>query len=211
MPRQVDHVARRAEIIAAAWTCMGETGIEGLTLRAVAASAQCGLGRITHYFNDKEELIVATLSAFVDETFATLDAQEPKTIDELVEGLAEFHLPTSETTFRLGLVWLHFWARAAYDEGLAEINRLWYAGLRGGLARMIGGLQELGQVPATVDASDAADQIAIVLDGIGIQAALDRRLWAPSRQTAVLGTYIAQILHVESEQRQPRLRMVRDE
>ena len=46
MPKQVDHAARRRELVEASWEVIASEGIEGTTLRKVAAAADCTTGRI---------------------------------------------------------------------------------------------------------------------------------------------------------------------
>ncbi|MBV1855299.1 TetR/AcrR family transcriptional regulator [Catellatospora tritici] len=57
MPRVVDHEQRRAELSLAVWQVVGERGLDGLTLRAVAEAGGCTTGRVAHYFADKEALL----------------------------------------------------------------------------------------------------------------------------------------------------------
>ena len=57
MPKIVDHEVRRAEIAEALWRVVAREGIEGATIRAVAAEAGWSRGIVEHYFQDKEELL----------------------------------------------------------------------------------------------------------------------------------------------------------
>ena len=57
MPRQVDHDERRQELSTAVWRVVSERGLDGLTLRSVAAAAGCTTGLVAHYFADKNALL----------------------------------------------------------------------------------------------------------------------------------------------------------
>lgn len=66
MPRVVDHEERRWEIVFALWLVIAEHGIEGVSLRQVAAEAGVSMGRIQHYFGTKDALVLAGCTALVD-------------------------------------------------------------------------------------------------------------------------------------------------
>ena len=65
MPRVVDHEERRWEIVYALWLVIAEHGIEGVSLRHVAAAADVSMGRIQHYFGTKDALVLAGCTALV--------------------------------------------------------------------------------------------------------------------------------------------------
>jgi TetR/AcrR family transcriptional regulator, transcriptional repressor of bet genes len=61
MPRQVDHVTRRAELAAAVWSLVARGGLEVVSLRSVAAEAGVSMGRVQHYFPTKDDLLLDAL------------------------------------------------------------------------------------------------------------------------------------------------------
>ena len=61
MPRQVDHVSRRRLIAEAVCHLADERGLEGVTLRDVAARAQVSMGAVQRCFRTKEEMLVFAL------------------------------------------------------------------------------------------------------------------------------------------------------
>src|SRR5690606_5279156 len=69
MPRIVDHAERRAQIVMALWMVIAERGIEGVSLRTVAAAADVSMGRIQHYFGTKEALVLAGCTALIDSAY----------------------------------------------------------------------------------------------------------------------------------------------
>jgi AcrR family transcriptional regulator len=52
---------RRVEISRATWQAIDELGIEGTSLRAIATRAGCTIGRLTHHFASREDLLVEAL------------------------------------------------------------------------------------------------------------------------------------------------------
>ena len=58
MPKVVDVEVRRAELAGAVWSLAAREGVEGLTVRGVAAEAGWSTGALVHYFTGKEELLL---------------------------------------------------------------------------------------------------------------------------------------------------------
>ncbi|GAB2485347.1 TetR/AcrR family transcriptional regulator [Promicromonospora xylanilytica] len=69
MPRVVDHEERRTQIVYALWLVIAQHGIEGVSLRHVAAEAGVSMGRIQHYFGTKEALVLAGCTALVETAY----------------------------------------------------------------------------------------------------------------------------------------------
>jgi AcrR family transcriptional regulator len=59
VPKIVDHEARRAELAEALWRVLARDGLEGVTMRSVAAEAGRTRGIIEHYFESKEDLLMS--------------------------------------------------------------------------------------------------------------------------------------------------------
>ena len=168
MPKQVDHGLRRRQLVEASWTVIAREGIEGATLRKVAAAANCTTGRIAHYFAGRDELIVSALRAAftaADKRMAAFVETETdvRTCLRLVvyEGL-----PLDAARLREWKVWIAFWAAAASDLDLAQENARRYAEwqqlLSGLIAKISGNQGDEGQALALV----------CMIDGLGIRATL---------------------------------------
>jgi len=61
MPKPVELNQRRAEFVDAAWRIIRKEGFRAATLRRVAAEARCTTGALTHYFNNREALLLDAL------------------------------------------------------------------------------------------------------------------------------------------------------
>ena len=70
MPKIVDHEQRRTEIAEALWRVVARQGLEGATIRAVAAEAGWSRGIVEHYFDNKEELLAFSCRLAVDRALA---------------------------------------------------------------------------------------------------------------------------------------------
>ena len=61
MPKIVDHDERRATISTAAADLIAEEGIEAATMKRIGARAGGTTGAVTHYFVDKDDVVLAAL------------------------------------------------------------------------------------------------------------------------------------------------------
>ncbi len=120
MPKQVDHAVRRREIVHALWSVIFERGLDGVTLRAVADAGGVSIGRVQHYFDSREDLVLAGCREMVRAAQETLDigADEPA---EALRKLLRSAIPTT-TGLRLGSsVWYAYLAKSVSDPAVATI------------------------------------------------------------------------------------------
>ncbi|MDT0344766.1 TetR/AcrR family transcriptional regulator [Streptomyces litchfieldiae] len=71
---------RRARIVDAAVTVIGERGIAGLSHRAVAAAADVPLGSTTYHFADRDELLLAAVER-INDAWLTRFAEWLRSVD----------------------------------------------------------------------------------------------------------------------------------
>ena len=185
MPKVVDHDERRAQIVSATWDALASVGVEGSTMRAIAERAGCTTGRLTHYFDSREEILTAALRAVHDRAGARMiraaAAAGGSGVDALRAVLLE-SLPLDDERRLEWRVWLAFWAQAAVDAGLRAENEQRYAEWRDVLDRS---LREA--VPGLRPAERAArvDDLVALIDGLGLQATLDTTSSARARSSAL--------------------------
>src|SRR5258706_16443954 len=70
MPPRVGirEVARRAQVLQAARTCIVALGYERVTMRDIAETAGVSTGTVVHYFRDKESVLEAALLDKIQDT-----------------------------------------------------------------------------------------------------------------------------------------------
>jgi TetR/AcrR family transcriptional regulator, regulator of biofilm formation and stress response len=95
MPPSRKGVKRKTAIIDAALRIIGKEGIQGVSMRAVAAEASVPLGTVTYYFSDKEELIEAAFLRHTQRETARIvnaiaDLDGALTSADVARGLAGF-------------------------------------------------------------------------------------------------------------------------
>ena len=61
MGRVTRNPEARTRVVAAAWRVVASEGVHGATMRGIAAEAGVTTGFVTHYFADKQQLLVEVL------------------------------------------------------------------------------------------------------------------------------------------------------
>ncbi|MEU5611722.1 TetR/AcrR family transcriptional regulator [Streptomyces sparsogenes] len=143
MPRQVDHESRRRRIADAVCRLADEHGLEGVTLRDVAARADVSMGAVQRCFRTKEEMLVFALahvgeavSARIGERLAQDGTSGVDPRAELEHAAAEISLVSPERRAE-ARVWLAFVAQAAVTPSLAGLLRDNYRELHGLFSRLL--------------------------------------------------------------------------
>ncbi|MGW6568628.1 TetR/AcrR family transcriptional regulator [Streptomyces sp. NPDC054975] len=165
MPRKVDHRERR-ELLADALMRLAAThGLEGVSLRQVAAEAGVSTGMVQHYFRTKDEMMTFALGMVADRIRArTEEAPGPTTPRELVRSVLLQILPLDDTRRLEGHVGLAFLAYAAVKPAIQAGRREDSAGMRRFLAEQ---LRAAGA--DTTDPELAALGLMALVDGLGMQ------------------------------------------
>ncbi|WP_030714641.1 TetR/AcrR family transcriptional regulator [Streptomyces sp. NRRL F-2580] len=178
MPRQVDHAGRRRLIAEAVCRLADERGLEGVTLRDVAARAQVSMGAVQRCFRTKEEMLVFALGYISERIMERVRARLVRSPAQSA-GTALGHAATEISLLREehraeARVWLAFVAQAAVSEVLARTLQANYATLQEAFTRLI---EEVGEgagraVPldaqrdAQLDAQREARTLLALADGL---------------------------------------------
>ncbi|MCE2990579.1 MAG: TetR/AcrR family transcriptional regulator [Aquidulcibacter sp.] len=169
MPKIVDHGERRAEFIVASWGVIAQEGLNAATLRRVAAAAGVTTGALTHYFSDREALLVEALRAAHFAAGARMLRAAAKLDDERKRLIAvlEEALPLDKRRQQEWRVWLAFWGEAVGSATLLEENQQRINEWRDFVEMLAVPLVPLGHSTSVV----AMSLIALV-DGLGLRLAL---------------------------------------
>jgi AcrR family transcriptional regulator len=183
VPKIVDHETRRREIAAALWRVARRHGVEGATVRAVAAEAGCSPSALRHYFVTQDELLAFTMRLVAESARARIVAL-PATGDprrRAERALSEL-LPLDDERRTETHVWIAFNARALTDPSIRAIRDSTYDAIRELCRDLVADL-----IPATGARLDLlARELNVLLDGLALHAALRPDLWPPRQLRAVL-------------------------
>ncbi|MGW8401140.1 TetR/AcrR family transcriptional regulator [Streptomyces lydicus] len=164
MPKQVDHESRRRQIAEAVCQLADESGLEGVTLRDVAARAQVSMGAVQRCFGTKEEMLVFVLGHVGEQVAERLSARltaSPAQSARTALGHAASEVSLVQEERRAeARVWLAFAAQAAVSSSLAEILRSNYADLHKVFTQLI------AEGCDTADPERAARTLLALADGL---------------------------------------------
>ena len=189
MPKQVDHAVRRRELVEASWDVISREGIQALTLRKVAAAADCTTGRIAHYFAGREELLTAALSSVYAAAEARMIRIEksPRSAEERLRGVIHEALPLNAERLREWRVWIVFWAAAAANDDLAQENTRRYAAWQQMLERLI------AECTGGANAQSLVFELVAMIDGIGLRTSLTPDARSRTFARAAIDRWIAEL------------------
>lgn len=162
VPKLVDHDVRRREIAQAVWAVIAERGIEGVTLRGVAAEAGVSVGRIQHYHASREELVRDSCRELLKAATQRFEAVDDTTPVERLRRLILGRIPTTPE-FAIGTsIWLAYEAKSVDDPVIAELVQ---RGHVGGVREAAALLGECG----VADAPAVALRLMATAEGLAIR------------------------------------------
>ena len=169
MPKIVDVGERRSAFVAASWEVIAAEGLNGATLKRVAAAAGCTTGALTHYFDDRASLLIDALRAAHYEAGARMlrVAQEAGGAEERLRQVLLEALPIDELRLREWRVWIAFWGATTGDATLLAENARRYEEWTAFVEQLL--------EPLTASAEDArwqAERLVALVDGLGLRVAL---------------------------------------
>lgn len=187
MPKVVDHEQRRTEVAAAARSAIADRGLDGATVRDIAAAAGVSTGVLAHYFRDKDELLLQALrDSYAAAAGRMLRAGRRNPGLEAVRGMLEEELPLDDAGRTELRVWLAFWGRAAFNPALADEQaagcRVWRKLIEEAIRVGI----EDGSVRADAEPAEEAEALMAFVDGLGLQATLEPGRLPAERQRELL-------------------------
>ena len=185
VPKLVDHDVRRREIAQAVWAVIAERGIEGVTLRCVAAEAGVSVGRIQHYHASREELVRDSCRELLKAATQRFEAAGDATPVERLRRLILGRIPTTPE-FAIGTsIWLAYEAKSVDDPVIAELVQRGHAG---GVRETAALLGECG----VADAPAVALRLMATAEGLAIRVLVGGL--EPRGATGLLENLIAEVL-----------------
>jgi AcrR family transcriptional regulator len=121
MPKIVDHGRRRDEIALVACRVVAEYGFDQATIVRIAREAGYTTGMVAHYFDSKQEIIIAALRLMLRRIEERLTAAAGHGEPELLALLTEA-LPVDATRLTECAFWTAFWGQVSADRRLKRIN-----------------------------------------------------------------------------------------
>jgi AcrR family transcriptional regulator len=172
-------VARRQQIIDAAYRCFARKGFHQATMRDIYEEAGLSPGAVYHYFDSKHDIIAASFDFDYQRSsdlFAAAAASEDPLgaladlLDFLFRGLKE------AAELRAGSVNVQGWGEALVNPSLRETVQRVLDIYRGATTQIILRAQANGEIAPEIEARAFANTLLSLYYGLELQLALDPTL-----------------------------------
>jgi AcrR family transcriptional regulator len=167
-------VDRRAELIAAAQRVILRKSLEATTLRDIAREGGFTTGVASHWFPDKQALIVACFEGTSDDWIASTRARIDARPDALgkLDAMVREGVPHDAARQEQWRLWSEMWTYAQRDPAFAtvlvETDRHWELLI----ADVLAACAAEGILRADLEPMPQARIIARLIDGLGVRACL---------------------------------------
>lgn len=122
MPKIVDHAERRDEIALVACRVVAEHGFDQATIVRIAREAGYTTGMVAHYFDTKQEIIIAALRLILRRIEERLTPPSGADASPDLLTLLTEALPVDATRYTECAFWTAFWGQVSADKRLKRIN-----------------------------------------------------------------------------------------
>ncbi len=187
MPKDVDHDARREELLEAVWRVIARDGIDRATIRVIAEEAGWSSGVLAHYFADKDEILDSALRLMYDRISArwTVKLEGLSGIEALHELVLD-NLPLDDQRELETRVFMNYWGRVIRDGDQAPRSQRRGPQLIDLLDDLVREAQAAGEIDADEEPDGIAERLLALIDGFSLHALLDPRRLPRQRQLALV-------------------------
>lgn len=191
MPKVVDHDAQRVKFAEAAMSLIAQHGLEGVTMRAVAAEAGLSYGSLFHYFSSKDELLMHAVRHST-----TLQTDRINKFTSQYSGLKALeHLLCDDAIINESsrddwIVWLTFLYKAAMQTSFAEAYAELIDGWQARIVRLLEDAQQAGEIRSELDVDFEAVAIWAYSAGISQLSLLHPEMLPVPLQKRLISAYL---------------------
>jgi TetR/AcrR family transcriptional regulator, transcriptional repressor of bet genes len=184
----VDHDERRRRIAEVTVDVIAREGLEAATIRRIAAELGGPTKIITHYFADKQELLVWAYRSLAEQSQRYLTEVIARDPTDIVGALMAM-TAVDESQTLLWRVYIAFWDRAARDPFFAELQRTQIDLALKRIAEIIrarNGERE--------DVESVSQRLNALVQGISLLALAEKDRWSPERARGTLADEVEVVL-----------------
>ena len=164
--RQTD---RRLEVTEAAWRVIIREGLDRTSMRAIAKELGSSTGVVTHYFRDKDELMLFALERVFENLLEDMkSAVKDRQGIERLEQMLLAALPSENRGVPGWRVWVAFLGYAIGREKLIQEHQKRYDYLRQIIHQELADLQTAKLIRVDIDLTFETNALIALVDGIGV-------------------------------------------
>ena len=182
---------RRLEVSEAAWQVIVREGLDRTSMRAIAQEMSCTTGGVTHYFRNKQELILfalhqvaARLQVLMERAVADLSG-----CDRLVAMLSSF-LPIDQERQDILQVWVAFLGYAVGRADLMADHQQSAGELRQLIIQELVTLRSQGDICPDVDPEQEANVLLALVNGVALDTLIQTKSLSREQQECVLRRHV---------------------
>jgi AcrR family transcriptional regulator len=173
LPKIVNHRERREEVVEATRRIILREGIEAATTRAIAREAGYSNGVLTHYFADKDDIMLSALHSSHRRIVERLRGKlAGRTGLAALRELLLDNLPLDDERVQESGLEIGFWSRSMTSPALLEAQRAEAEELRYLVRSLLGTAAEAGEITTTEDLDDVAERLLALVDGLSVHRLL---------------------------------------
>jgi AcrR family transcriptional regulator len=186
---------RRNQVAKAAWQVIVRDGLDRTSMRAIAQELGASTGVVTHYFRDKEALILFALERVFEHVLADMKiaAQGQPGIDGFAQMICTA-LPLEMSDKDDWKVWVAFLGYSIGREHLVQEHRKRYDLLRQIIAQELADLQAAHLIRSDIDLMLEANAIVALVDGIGTGSVIYPEQFSAEQQKYLVRRHINVLL-----------------
>jgi len=192
LPKLVDHAQRRDEIALVACQAIARRGFAQATVAHIARTAGYTTGMVAHYFDSKQQIILAALRLILRRIELRLTQRAGTGSSDLLSVLSEA-LPIDAQRRTECAFWIAFWGQLPADPELKRLTGWVHREYRRLFDRCLREhWPESLRWPARLQA-DVSRSIITYVNGITASAVSSPRDWPASEQVAQLRMHLARL------------------
>ena len=180
MPKIVDHEERKIEIVEATWKVIEKMGIAEVTTRRIAKESGYSIGVLTHYFDNKDDILSAALNVLYQQNIER--CKEHLNTYESLESLWAIlceQIPLTKRTLLESKVTIAFSGIALGNPKLSKCFKDSDDEWHGNTKKLIENLQKTKLVSSANNADEMTSEIITHLYGLGVIAIHNPRRYPP--------------------------------
>jgi AcrR family transcriptional regulator len=189
MPKIVDHDERRDQIALVACRVVAENGFDQATIVRIAREAGYTTGMVAHYFDTKQDIIIAALRLIL----RRIEERLTKPSTDLLAVLSEA-LPIDEQRFIECAFWTAFWGQVSADKKLKRINAWVHREYMRLFDRCLSGGWEIWEQLSAATREQVLRSVVTFINGVTASAVASQSDWPAAKQVEQLRLQL-QLLH----------------
>ena len=182
---------KRIEVSEAAWRVIVREGLDRTSIRAIAKELDCTTGVVTHYFRNKQELILFALNQVTENLKQAMEkiSDKPVSIEKLIEMLCTF-LPLDKKRQEILKVWIAFLGYAVGRDSLMLEHRKSAAQLREVFIQELSALHSAKIIRQDINVEIEANTLLALVNGIALDSLIQEKCLNSKQQKMVIRRYL---------------------